>query len=92
MKFLDDSAWFCLEKLKKHVFSIKTLTFDQQSPTYFKKPNNNQEINENISFPRVPCGPEDLWTCERQVGTCPTDEFWSNFARFGFKIRFVINF
>ena len=28
MKFLDDSAWFRLETLKKHVFSIKTLIFD----------------------------------------------------------------
>ena len=25
MEFLDDSAWFCLEKLKKHVFQPKTL-------------------------------------------------------------------
>ena len=31
MKFLDDSAWLCLEKLKKHVFQLKTLIFDQKS-------------------------------------------------------------
>ena len=27
MKFLDDSAWFCLEKLKNMFFQGKTLTF-----------------------------------------------------------------
>ena len=24
MKWLDDSAWFCMEELKKHSFEIKT--------------------------------------------------------------------
>ena len=25
-KFLDDSAWFCVEKLKKHGFEIKNIS------------------------------------------------------------------
>ena len=31
-KFLDDSAWFCLKKLKNIFFRPKTLIFDPKSP------------------------------------------------------------
>ena len=45
MKIPDDSAWLCMEKLKKHSFETQkpkiqpkiTPTFDQ---TYFKNPKN----------------------------------------------------
>ena len=30
-KFLNDSAWFCLEKLKKHIFLLKTLELDKKT-------------------------------------------------------------
>ena len=54
-KFLDDSAWLLLEKLKNMFsFQPKTLIFDQQIQRYFKK----IKINENTGFPRVSCGPE----------------------------------
>ena len=33
MKFLDDSAWFCMEKLKKHSFETKNPKSNQK---YFK--------------------------------------------------------
>ena len=37
MKFLSDSAWFCLERLKTYFFQPKTLIFYQKSTKYLKK-------------------------------------------------------
>ena len=52
IKFPDDSAWFCMEKLNKHSFETnKNKDFAKH------KPKNNQQIYENIGFPRVP------WCC-----------------------------
>ena len=47
MKFLDDSAWFCLEKLKNMFFQPETLIFNQKSPKYQTHP---KQICENIGF------------------------------------------
>ena len=30
MKFLDDSAWFCVEELKKYGFPLKNIIFDEK--------------------------------------------------------------
>ena len=53
-KFLDDSAWFCLEKLKTFFFRPETLIYDQ-SRKYPKNLQHNQKINGNIGFPRISC-------------------------------------
>ena len=61
MKFLNDSAWFCLEKLKKHVFQPKALIFDQKVLKYKKNQKDKPKIYENTSFLGFPV---DLWDCE----------------------------
>ena len=40
-KFLNDSAWFCLEKLKNMLFLTKTLIFDPKSQKHQNDQNNN---------------------------------------------------
>ena len=37
MTFLNDSAWFCMEKLKKHSFETQKPKFDQKYPNNLKK-------------------------------------------------------
>ena len=55
-QFLNDSAWFCLEKLEKHVFfRPKALMFNKKLKKS-QKSKNQQQINEHTGFPRVPCG------------------------------------
>ena len=44
MKFLDDSAWFCVEELKKHCFSMKKNVIFDKKLTWIRK------IRENIFF------------------------------------------
>ena len=64
MKFLDDSAWLRLVKLKNIFFKQKTWYLTQKSWKYPQNPKDNglnQNILENIGFPRVPCGPAGLW-------------------------------
>ena len=43
MKFLDDSAWLCMEKLKKHSFETKNPTIDQNTSTI-------QKIKQILSY------------------------------------------
>ena len=44
MKFPDDSAWLCMEKLKKHRFEIKNLIIEQ------KLQNKTQQILKTTSL------------------------------------------
>ena len=45
---------------EKYVFSINIRKELTQNPKrYPNNPKNNLKINENTSFPRVPCGPVD---------------------------------
>ena len=37
MKFLNDFAWFCMEKLKKHSFETKNLKFHDKYQNKIKK-------------------------------------------------------
>ena len=37
IKFLNDSAWFCMEKLPKHSFETKNLKFDQKYMKHIRK-------------------------------------------------------
>ena len=42
IKFLNDSAWFCVEESKKHCFLIKQLVFDEkqtEAPKIHEKKN-----------------------------------------------------
>ena len=57
-KFINDSAWFLLEKLKKHVILTKNLniSFDQKSIKKIRKYFKIQKLHENPGFPRDPCG------------------------------------
>ena len=41
MKFINDSAWFLLEKLKNHIISPKSLIFNQKSRKYQTNLKNN---------------------------------------------------
>ena len=43
-KFLNDSAWLCVEKLKKHV------SYTNKPKKYPKIPNTSQNIREQIAF------------------------------------------
>ena len=56
-KFINDSAWFLLEKLKKHGFETNKLNIWQKSPKYLKIKKITLKIHEKTGFPRVPCGP-----------------------------------
>ena len=38
MKFLNDSAWFCVEELKKQGFPLKHIIFDQKTDLDPKNP------------------------------------------------------
>ena len=48
-KFLDDSAWFLLEKLKKHVILTKNLNISSKIPKRLKK---SQTLRKIPRFPR----------------------------------------
>ena len=37
MKFLNDSAWFCMEKLEKHSFETQNLKEIQEIPKVFQQ-------------------------------------------------------
>ena len=51
IKFLDDSAWFCFEELRKHVFfQSKAVIFDQKTDLDPNIP----ERNWKIPFNRAP--------------------------------------
>ena len=56
-KIPDDSAWFCLEKLKNHGFEIKQFKKLQKSQTYFKKLHLIQKLNyPSVTLTRKPQG------------------------------------
>ena len=44
MKFLNDSAWFCMEELKKHMFETKKPKNLQKIPEEFKNYVNNSPL------------------------------------------------
>ena len=53
MKFLNDSASFLLEKLKKHIIYKKTLIFHQKSRKF---PKNQGKYQKILGIPRDLCG------------------------------------
>ena len=50
VKFLDDSAWFCVEESKKHSFSVKIYIFDKKTDLDPKNP----EKSGKKSFNKAP--------------------------------------
>ena len=53
MKFLDDSAWFLLEKRKNHVILTKNLNISQKVKKLEERISNILKI---LRIPRDPCG------------------------------------
>ena len=55
MQFLNDSAWFCMEKVKKHSFETKNKKKIKNTKRNLRKyVNKKQTIRTNIAF-KVPC-------------------------------------